>query len=347
MTLPNGPNGSACFMPSDVWEYDKYATTILRRTHTDYIWDVNYLNVNRNIVGLVSDKYVDDGNGMVAAKVDYQYDETTVTAPGATAPVQHDDYYFGTQQLAPGFVHERGNVTTTHRWDTNPNDSSQALAYTRTYNTTGALATATDPLPRPHTQSIDYTDSPGGSTYAYPTSVIDADGNASSMTYRYDIGRISTVRTPNPNDPSPQPIATGPTVTTTYDNTVARVAQVSNGSATTTYNYYANYLDTLSTINGTTPALSRKIFDGAGRVVVAGGDNPNSTGGYRAQHFVFDVMGRQSQVSNPAETDSSFKSGGIGHGRKERPVCWRVRIISARELTRKERSDYENQAEEF
>jgi YD repeat-containing protein len=295
------PNGTVCNLPSDVIEYNADAAGYLRRTHTDYVWDAtNYLN--RNIVGLVSDKYVDDGYGAVAAKVDYQYDQGSLS--GLTAPTQHDDYYFGT-----GFVVGRGNVTTTRRWDANAPTSS-FLAQTVAYNTAGAPVSSTDPVG--HMQSVDYTDNPGGSTYAYPTKVTDADGNASSMTYRYDIGRILTARTPNPSDPSPQPIANGPTVTTGYD-TVGRVLQVSNGNATTTYNYYANYLNTFSTLNdtNTAPALSTKIFDGAGRVVVAGSDNPTSASGYKAQHFVFDIMGRQSEASNPAETDSSFNPAGL------------------------------------
>src|SRR5205823_2965094 len=61
---------------------------------------------------------------------------------------------------------------------------------------------------------------------------------------------------------------------------------------------------------GSPEAYSVTVFDGAGRVSATGGDNPNSSGGYRGQFTLYDVMGRVSQASNPEEINNAWAPTG-------------------------------------
>jgi len=44
------PGGTSCSVPADVYEYEANATTVARRSHTDYNLDANYLNAR--LIGL-------------------------------------------------------------------------------------------------------------------------------------------------------------------------------------------------------------------------------------------------------------------------------------------------------
>jgi YD repeat-containing protein len=74
---------------SDVKEYDANATTVLRRTHTDY--NLSAVYTNRRIIGLPSAQFLYDGNNALFSKVTYEYDQNSnpyLQHPGPTA--QHD-----------------------------------------------------------------------------------------------------------------------------------------------------------------------------------------------------------------------------------------------------------------
>ena len=84
-------------------------------------------------------------------------------------------------------------------------------------------------------------------------------------------------------------------------------------SASTTYIYPAssNVVQTYTTIRDTqSPTVSSKLLDGAGRVRATAAEHPGSTGGYVGQYFVFDVMGRQTQQTNPTEIYGSWQPAG-------------------------------------
>lgn len=157
--------------------------------------------------------------------------------------------------------------------------------------------------------TISYTDSFAttvtslpSSTLAYPTTVTDADSNSSTTQYDYDIGAVRVTTDPK-----------GASRTTTYD-TAGRVSRIdiSNGAYTR-----FDYPSTMTQINtytliqtGGAEFYSTQVFDGVGRVRATASDFPGSSGGYRGQYTIYDVMGRVSQQSNPTEMDSSWTPKG-------------------------------------
>ncbi len=52
------------------------------------------------------------------------------------------------------------------------------------------------------------------------------------------------------------------------------------------------------------------MFDGAGRVIATASDFPGSTGRYRGQYMVYDIMGRMSRRSNPTEMTNQWLAAG-------------------------------------
>ena len=173
-------------LPSDVYEYDANATTVLRRTHTDY--NLSAVYTNRRIIGLPSAQYPlrwqqqslfqSDLSSMIwAAKY--------LVHQGP--PVQHDTANYGS-----GFVQGRGNLNRTRRWDvTDPNNASQASEYETGYNTSGSVIFTRDPLD--HQTSVSYADSfsdgQNRNTYAYPTTMTDPDNFSSTVQYNYRLRR--------------------------------------------------------------------------------------------------------------------------------------------------------------
>lgn len=93
------PSGVSCSLPSDMREYAANASTILRRSHTDYrmypVADAAYLS--RHIIGLAKEQSlfeVNTSGETLMSKVGFQYDETG-SIQGTDAPVQHDNSYDG------------------------------------------------------------------------------------------------------------------------------------------------------------------------------------------------------------------------------------------------------------
>ena len=56
--------------------------------------------------------------------------------------------------------------------------------------------------------------------------------------------------------------------------------------------------------------IAMQVFDGVGRVIGSAGNHPGSTGGYRAQMTIYDLMGRAIKTSNPAETTNEWVPAG-------------------------------------
>jgi hypothetical protein len=100
-------------LPSDVYEYDSNATTVLRRAHTDY--NLSAVYTDRRIIGLPSAQFLYDGANTLFSKVDYQYDLGGTFQVHQGPPVQHDTANYGS-----GFVQGRGNLNKMRRWDVTP-----------------------------------------------------------------------------------------------------------------------------------------------------------------------------------------------------------------------------------
>ena len=307
------PDGTSCNLPQDVFEYQANATTVLRRTRTEYELASTY--TTRRIIGLVSDKmlYEVDLNTQaetLMSKVGFQYDESG-SIQGNDAPVQHDNTNY-TASLVAG----RGNVSSIKRFDVT--NTSQFTNSSVRYNTAGSVVAGIDPLN--HQTSIAYGDSfsdgnNNRNTLAYPTTVTDADGFSSYAQYNFDFGAVTRKQTPQPNVTTNTP---GPIQTLTYDNfgRLQRVTSLFN-NAYTRYVYGTNYVETFATVNTVADeAHSIQVFDGVGRVIATASNHPGSDGGFSGQLILFDQMGRAIKTSNPTETSVTIGSSPI------QPYSW-------------------------
>jgi YD repeat-containing protein len=283
-------------LPHIVHEFAADGITEIRRSYTDY--NLNQAFLDRRIIGLVStQRLYDQVSGQSQQKTTYTYDSTTVNSQATTAP-GHDQSY-------DAAVTVRGNVTGVSRWDVNDIDNgNKALTSAMSYNAAGSLLSATDPAG--HANSVAYGDAFSDNnnsrgTFAYPTTLTDADGYQSTVQYNFDFGAKTRIQGPPPNN---QP--NGVIQTFTYDSAgrIERTTTANNG-AYTRYDYQPNYIQSWSSINNVADeAYSVQFFDGAGRIILAGGNHPGSTGGNRLVNSIYDVMGRLVQQSNPTETNS-------------------------------------------
>jgi len=296
------PEGVTCTLPSDVIEYEADATTVLRRTHTDY--NTNSVYLNRHIIGLPSGRYLYNINDTLQSKTLYDYDwpqwPGMLTATPST-PTQHDEANFGA-----GTAAGRGNLVWEGSYDIVTN---QLKEHKWGYYTTGTLAFDRDGSG--HQTSISYTDAGmgGGNTFAYPTTVTDPDGYQSTAQYRYDMGAVTHTQAPAPAGQTQ-----GAIQDFTYDS-VGRIQQVTlaNNGAYTRYVYPAsqNYVQTYSTIQEYAgEAYAWQLMDGAGRVRATASEHPGSNGFYRGQYINYDAMGRVASKSNPTEMNGVWTPTG-------------------------------------
>jgi RHS repeat-associated protein len=277
-------------LPYETIEYAADATTPMRSTYVDY--NLSPAFISRRIIGLASAVHVVDHSiGWYVSKTTYDYD-------------WGGEYFATTPQTATQHAANnpdpsgRGNLVRTLRWDvTDINNPAKAIEVSRTgYNSTGTVAFSRDALG--HQSSISYADSfsdgANRNTFAYPTSITDADNYSSTSQYNYDTGAPTRAQDPK-----------GMVITTQYD-AAGRVERVTNQTSTayTRWFYPASMGYVQSFTTQTQPgveAYSIQVFDGAGRVREAAAELPGSAGGYSAQKFVYDVMGRLVQRSNPTE----------------------------------------------
>jgi len=286
-------------LPFDVSEYDADTTTLLRRTHTDY--NLSAVYTSRRIIGLPSAKYLYDGNNTLFSKVTYEYDlilnpNPYLQHPGPT--VQHDTANYGSS-----FIQGRGNLNKMYRWDvTDPNNASE---YETGYNTSGSVIFTRDPLD--HQASISYTDSfsdqQNHNTYAYPTTMTDPDTFPSTVQYNFDFGAVTWAQDPK--------LAA---VTMTYD-AVGRIERTTNevNGAYTRYVYGPNqlYVQSYTTVNDLNSEFYKiTVVDGNGRTRGVASEHPGSAGGYKAQNFEYDIMGRLVRQTNPTEIDVNWVQAG-------------------------------------
>jgi RHS repeat-associated protein len=282
-------------LPSDVREYAADATTVLRRTHTNYNLSSTY--TNRRIIGLPSGKYVFDGSDNLYQfdVFDYDYGGSFLTDT-PQAPTRHDSAY------GVGFVAGRGNLSIIRHTDAIDPANRPVHDTLFVYNKTGSVTSVIDALGR--TTSFSYTDSfsdaVNRNTFAYPTTTTDADGFQSQIKYNFDFGAVTWRQTASPN-----PGQTAPTAFFTYDS-ATRLQQIDNGvnfaHVRWVYSTDGSAVSTFTTVvNGLGEAFSAEVLDGAGRVRATIADHPGSTGLYSGQSFSYDNMGRIVQQSNPTE----------------------------------------------
>jgi|GEM_PF-1178544 len=299
-------DGTSCSLPQDVFEYQANASTVLRRTRTDYL-PADSAYTSRRIIGLAAEKRlyeVDPNTGAetLMSKVAFAYDEAD-SIHGTDAPVQHDNNDFG-----PAFRVGRANLSSVKRYDVS--NTSQFTVSTIRYNVAGATVASINQVG--HVVSISYADSfsdnSNHNTFAYPTQATDGDGFISTAQYNFDFGLVTRSQSPPPAGQQ-----TGAIKNFIYDSIgrVEKVAVEFNGNADyshTRFEYPAsqNRLDTYSTIQeGQGEAHSFKIMDGHGRAIANAAAHPGSSGGFSGQLFLYDELARLIKTSNPTETSGS------------------------------------------
>ncbi len=302
------PSGASCTLPRDTREYAGDGASVLRRSHVDYrmdpVADAPYLS--RHLIGLVKEQTLYEVNGgteTLLSKVGFSYDEAG-SIQGSDAPVSHDNSYDG------NFLSGRANLSRVRRYDVT--DISEFTTSSMKYNTAGAVVVMTDPLLRQSTFTYADSFSDGNNarnTLAYPKTMTDAGGYSSTLVYNFDFGAVTSKQTPQPNTTQNLP---GPVQTFSYDTAgrIDRTTTPANG-AYTRYAYGPDFVQAFSTVNTLADeAYSVDHFDGAGRVMLTARNHPGSSGGYSAQHMVYDAMGRAIKQSNPTEMTGGWLATG-------------------------------------
>jgi RHS repeat-associated protein len=282
-------------LPYCMHEYAADGTTENKRTYYDY--NLSQVYLDRRIIGLVSAIHLTNV-GSYQGKIVYTYDDPARLAAVPAAATQHDASY------NTSFT-TRGNVTSVSRWDvTDINNDAKKLASYTNYYITGTPISSIDPSG--HTSTMLYADSfsdgTNRNTFAYPTTVTDADNYSSTIKYNYDFGAVTRTQDPK-----------GAVQTISYDS-ATRVDRITNeiSGAYTRYAYApVGSVATYSTIqDGAGEAYQITYFDGAGRVRIAAGDHPGSSGLYAGTFITYDVMGRVSKQTNPGELNASWAPTG-------------------------------------
>jgi RHS repeat-associated protein len=296
-------------LPYEVSEYAADGATIVRRTLTDYNLSSTY--IDRRVIGLVSAvNVVDQASGATVSKTTFDYDwggEYLAATP--VAAIRHDDTNYGA-----GFVTGRGSLSAVTRWDvTDINNTGKAIQQQRIgYNSTGCAVFGRDALG--HQSTISYADSfsdgVNRNTFAYPTTLTDAQGFQSLTKYNFDYSAVTWKQTPSPNAGQ-----TAPSTTFTYDS-VGRIQRVTNdlNSAFTEWVYpttmtEVNQFTTIDpgSISSTAlRAFATTLLDGAGRVRLTASELPPTASRFSAQRIIYDSMGRVFKQSNPTETNDTW-----------------------------------------
>ncbi len=287
-------------LPYAVHEYAADGINELRQTVTDYNLGQAYLD--RRIIGLVSEVQLKNGSQSFS-KTTYSYDDPARLQSLPASATQHDAAY-STSLTA------RGNVTAISRWDVSDiNNAAKRLTSYSNYFTTGTPASITDPAG--HQSSVAYadgfSDSVNRNTFAYPTTLTDADGYSSYVQYNFDFGATTRSQSPAPAGQSQ-----GAIQTMTYNSLgqLERITTTNNG-AYKRFWYGAEYTANYATVNNLADeAYSIQVTDGLGRVIGAVTNHPGSTGGYSLINTVYDQMGRAWLQSNPTEVNSSWVTSG-------------------------------------
>lgn len=287
-------------LPYGIREYAADGVTEIRQTFTDYNLSQAYLD--RRIIGLVSAVHLTNVSSW-QGKVTYEYDDPARLQAVPVAATQHDTTY-NTSFTA------RGNVTAVTRWDATDivNASKRLITYTNYYNT-GTPISTTDPSG--HQSTVSYTDSFSDglnrNTFAYATTITDADGGSSTRQYNYHFAATTRTQSPTPAGQSQ-----GLIQTMSY-NSLGQLERIttSNTGAYRRFWYGADYTASYATVSSVADqAYSIQVTDGLGREIGGASNHPGSNGGYRLISTIYDQMGRPWKVSNPTEVNNSWVPSG-------------------------------------
>jgi len=306
-------------LPEKVKAYDSDGTTVLKTQVTEYNLSSNY--TDKRIIGLPSETRLYQGSsssGTLMSKVTFSYDEGSYTdsSQNVSSPTKHDSGYGTSFQY-------RGNRTSVTRWDVTDDDNDSLISKSSVvFNILGMPILQKDP--RNRETDIIYTDNYNDTTtsrgtYAYPTTIRDANDNVSTIKYRFDIGANVWARSPTPSGSGN---THGKTTSREYNDDIGRLTKqiVETTGAYTKYVYSntGNALTSYSTIINADgdgdlaedEVATETIFDGAGRVLKTRTENPGSTGGYTGKKVEYDILGRAFRETVPTEIDGSWNPAG-------------------------------------
>jgi YD repeat-containing protein len=289
-------------LPQEVKEYDDDATTVMRRTRTDYAPE----SVNADgaytllrIIGLPKERKVyglEGGQEKLASKQTFYYDGTDTTGvtclENAGAVAQQKAGY-GTSFTT------RGNLCLERRWDvsvvdgvSNADNVSKSVPRWSGYSTTGSVLFTMDALE--HKTSFSYTGPNGAGALAYPTTITDPEGDSTTLEYNYDTG--ATTRKVDPK---------GAAAKTFYDAAGRTLkARTEVNGAYTEWEYGASglYVTQRSLVDAGKPTtFVMNVTDGAGRTRGILSDHPTGGTGYAATRSEYDKIGRLAKRYNRVE----------------------------------------------
>jgi RHS repeat-associated protein len=288
-------------LPTQVVEYASDGVTRLRSTQREYVLDPAY--VERRIIGLPWETRVYEGDGTLAGRTQFHYDWVYGFMQDPGAATQHDRTNY-----PASFIYGRGNLAGVRRVNVqNPNDAVWLLR--QGSNSTGTPFFKMDE--HSHRTDISYADSFADSVsrgaFAYPTQVTDPAGSSATSRYDYHTGAVTYTKAPASGTGS---VVNYVEQTNAYD-ALGRLERVTSqpGGAYTRRVYPASmgYVETYSKlVEGPTEFRSAQYFTGDGRVRAAMAEHPGSAGGYRADHVLYDVMGRVTHRSKSIEITAGW-----------------------------------------
>jgi hypothetical protein len=240
------PNGGACSVPTDEYDYAANASTIYRHTQKGWMLDTAY--TTRGFIGLLHQVDVYDGSSALVARTTYWYDYGgECMSATATPVVQHDSSF------DVNFLTGRGNLVLEIHYDAKNdpiNQNNTAEQFTTGYNTTGSVTITHDFYW--HQRSLIYADSFADginhNAWAYPTVIKDEENNQSSIKYDYNLS-------------APQGSSSGPIQTLAYDG-AGRISQVTtqfNGNTSYSYKRWV-YLDSVNAVQTFALELGKKLI---------------------------------------------------------------------------------------
>src|SRR5439155_16501149 len=156
--------------------------------------DSVYINTDRRIIGLPSERVVYDAGSNIVSRQTYDYDWD-----GNYFSPQQPSTNYDSDNFPSWFISGRGNLVAVRRFDCTNNTSAynnDLAMYIKSngYNMAGSNIWTADASG--HTANISYSDnfsdsSKNQNALGYPTAVTDADGYSSTAQYNYDFGAIT------------------------------------------------------------------------------------------------------------------------------------------------------------
>jgi RHS repeat-associated protein len=293
------------------YSYDKYnrmvekdeygfGTSIARKTTYTYLDDSAHIALN--MVHLVTRIKVFDGQGHLASRTDFTYDDYNakggMETHGLTPPypVPHDAMYDENNTV-------RGNVTGV----TTYSDATTSVTRNSKYDIFGNVTNADVACCQVKTFAFS-----GATAYCQPDSITDGVVGTSpylttTYSYDFDTGLVQFV-----TDPDKTP-ATG----YTYDTAWRPLTVVApTGAQTTTQigkdadqindQLFATSQVSYTDADGTAKVITTKNWlDGAGRIIETGTGAGATPSGFDAVQMTYDQIGRLSTQSNPYSADSN------------------------------------------